>query len=139
MPLMPKNPKFRKPQRGKARGSATKGSALAFGDYGLQALEPGWISAAQIEAGRVAATHFLARTGKLWVRIFPHRAVTATPHETRMGTGKGEPAYYTAVVKAGSILYELFGVPEELARQTLARAAHKMPVRVRFVSRTRKK
>jgi len=139
MPLMPKSLKFRKPQRGKAHGTATKGGALAFGEYGLQALEPGWITAAQIEAGRVAATHFLARTGKLWVRVFPHRPVTETPRETRMGTGKGEPAYYTAVVRAGTVLYELAGVPEEIARQTLARTASKMPVRVRFLSRMHKK
>ncbi len=136
MSLMPKGKiKFRKPHRGKIRGRATQANELQFGEFGLQAMESSWLSANQIEAGRVAATHFLGRTGKLWVRVFPHTAVTASPRETRMGTGKGEPEYYAAAVKAGTVLYELSGVHKEIARQTLARTAHKMPMRVRFLTR----
>lgn len=112
-----------------------RGNAVSFGDYGLQTLESGWISARQIEAGRVAVTHFLGREGKLWVRIFPHKSVTKKPLETRMGKGKGEPEMYVAVVKEGTVLYELAGVPEDVAKETLARCAHKMPLRMRFVKR----
>ena len=135
MPLMPKRVKYRKSQRGKIRGKAQRGNKVAFGDYGLQALEPGWITARQIEAGRVAATHYLGREGKLWVRIFPHKSITKKPLETRMGKGKGEPEEWVSVVKEGTILYELAGVDEQLAKETLVRTAHKMPVRVRFVRR----
>ncbi len=135
MPLMPKRVKFRKSQRGKCQGKATRGNRVSFGEYGLQSLESGWITARQIEAGRVAATHFLGREGKVWVRIFPHKSITKKPLETRMGKGKGEPDEWVAVVKEGTILYELAGVPEDIARQTLSRTAHKMPVRVRLVTR----
>ncbi|MHC4712336.1 MAG: 50S ribosomal protein L16 [Planctomycetota bacterium] len=135
MPLMPKRVKFRKTQRGSLKGKAGRGNTVAFGEYALQALESGWITARQIEAGRVAATHFLGREGKLWVRMFPHKSVTKKPLETRMGKGKGEPEQWVAVVKEGTVLYELAGVPEEIAKQTMSRAAHKMPVRVRFVKR----
>ncbi len=135
MALMPKRVKFRKTQRGKCAGKAMRGNAVSFGDYGLQTLESGWISARQIEAGRVAVTHFLGREGKLWVRIFPHKSVTKKPLETRMGKGKGEPEMYVAVVKEGTVLYELAGVPEDVAKETLARCAHKMPLRMRFVKR----
>ncbi|MCD6404505.1 MAG: 50S ribosomal protein L16 [Planctomycetes bacterium] len=135
MPLMPKRVKFRKTHRGNYSGKAARGNTVAFGDYGLQSLESGWITARQIEAGRVAATHFLGIEGKLWVRIFPHKSVSKKPLETRMGKGKGEPDHWVAVVKPGTILYELAGVPEDIAKQTLSRTAHKMPVRVRMVAR----
>jgi len=111
---------------------------VAFGEFGLQSLEPGWITARQIEAGRVACTHFLAREGKLFMRIFPHKPVSSKPLETRMGKGKGEPDYWVARIKPGSILYELGGVPEDIAKQALGRTARKMPVRVRFVRRRHK-
>jgi len=132
---MPRRVKFRKSQRGKWDGKATRGNEVSFGEFGLQSLESGWVSARQIEAGRVAATHFLGREGKLWVRVFPHKSVTKKPLETRMGKGKGEPEMYVAVVKEGSVIYELAGVPEEVAKDTLARCAHKMPLRMRFIKR----
>jgi len=135
MALMPRRVKFRKSQRGKWDGKATRGNEVSFGEFGLQSLESGWVSARQIEAGRVAATHFLGREGKLWVRVFPHKSVTKKPLETRMGKGKGEPEMYVAVVKEGSVIYELAGVPEEVAKDTLARCAHKMPLRMRFIKR----
>lgn len=135
MSLMPKRVKFRKSHRGRREGKASRGNTVAFGEYALQSLESGWVTARQIEAGRVAATHFLHREGKLWIRIFPHKSITKKPLETRMGKGKGEPDQWVAVVKEGTILYELAGVPEDIARQTLSRTAHKMSVRVRFVKR----
>ena len=135
MALMPKRVKYRKVQRGKIRGNATRGNTVAFGEFGLQALQPGRVTARQIEAGRVAASHFLGREGKLWIRVFPHRSMTATPAETRMGTGKGEPEYWTALVRPGTMLYELAGIPEDMARETLCRVAHKMPVKCRFIAR----
>ncbi len=135
MSLMPKRVKFRKSHRGRREGKASRGNTVAFGEYALQSLESGWVTARQIEAGRVAATHFLHREGKLWIRIFPHKSITKKPLETRMGKGKGEPDQWVAVVKEGTILFELAGVPEDIARQTLSRTAHKMPVRVRFVKR----
>jgi len=135
MALMPKRVKHRKVQRGKNRGQATRGNTVAFGEYGLQSLQRAWISARQIEAGRVAAAHFLGREGKLWIRIYPQKSVTAKPAETRMGTGKGEPDYWAAVVKPGTMLYELAGVAGEIARETFARVAHKMGVKCRFVHR----
>jgi large subunit ribosomal protein L16 len=138
MPLMPKRVKYRKSQRGRIRGKATRGNTVAFGEFGLQALEPAWVTARQIEAGRVAATHFLAREGKLYLRIFPHKPVSSKPLETRMGKGKGEPSHWVAVVKAGAVLYELGGVPEDVARQALNRTARKMPMRTRFVHRRHK-
>ena len=135
MPQMPKRVKYRKTQRGKIRGKATRGNRVSFGEYGLQSLGMGWITAEQIEAGRVAAGHYLRDEGKLIIRIFPHKSVTSKPAETRMGTGKGEPDHWVATVKAGTILYELSGVPEEVAKETLARIAHKMPVRTRMAYR----
>ncbi len=135
MALMPKRVKYRKSQRGKMKGHASRGNRVAFGEYGLQALEQAWITAQQIEAGRVAATHFLRREGKLWVRIFPDKPISAKPLETRMGKGKGEPDHWAAVVLPGRILYELGGVPEDLAKQALRRVAHKMPIRTRMVYR----
>ena len=135
MAMMPKRVKFRKTQRGKWDGKASRGNDVSFGEYGLQSLESGWVSARQIEAGRVAATHYLGREGKLWVRAFPHKSVTKKPLETRMGKGKGEPEMYVSVVKEGTVIFELAGVPEEIAKETLARCAHKMPLRMRFVKR----
>jgi len=138
MPLMPKRVKYRKSQRGRIKGSARRGNTVAFGEFGLQALEPGWVTARQIEAGRVAATHFLAREGKLYMRIFPHKPISSKPLETRMGKGKGEPSHWVAVVKPGTILYELGGVPEDIAKQALNRTARKMPIKTRFVHRRHK-
>jgi large subunit ribosomal protein L16 len=135
MALMPKRVKYRKSQKGRVRGRATRGNFVAFGDYGLQALEPARISAQTIEAGRVVASQMVKGGGKLYIRIFPHKSVTAIPAETRMGKGKGEVEYWAAVVKPGTILYEISGLSEDLARQTFARVAHKMPVRCRFVTR----
>jgi len=135
MALMPKRVKHRKFQRGKLRGKASRGNYVAFGEYGLQALECGWITAEQIEAGRLAVMHFLRHEGKLVIRIFPHKSVTATPAETRMGKGKGEPAHWVAEVKPGTILYELSGVPEELAVAAFARVSHKMPIKTRLARR----
>jgi len=135
VPLMPKRVKFRKTQRGRLKGLATRGHTVAFGEYGLQALEPAWISARQIEAGRVAAQHFIGREGKLWIRIFPHKPITAKPAEVRMGTGKGEPAYWAAAIKPGTILYEIGGLPEDICQEALNRVAHKLPIRVRLIKR----
>ena len=135
MPLMPKRVKHRKSQRGRIRGEATRGNTVVFGDFGLQAEQPGWISAQTIEAGRIAAQQYIRNEGKLYIRIFPHRSVTSIPLETRMGKGKGEPDYWAAVVKPGTILYEISGVSEDAARICLRRLAHKMPVRVRMVKR----
>jgi large subunit ribosomal protein L16 len=135
MPLMPKRVKFRKSQRGKIRGNATRGNTVAFGEYGLQTLKPAWISAKQIEAGRVACSHYLHREGRVFIRIFPHKPISAKPLEVRMGTGKGEPEFWAAVVKPGTILFEVAGVDEPTAKRCLARVAHKMPVPCRFVQR----
>jgi large subunit ribosomal protein L16 len=137
MAMMPKRVKFRKSQRGKMKGMAQRGNYVAFGDFGLQAMEQVWLTAQQIEAGRVAATHFLRREGKLWVRVFPDKPVSGKPLETRMGKGKGEPEYWCCVVRPGRILYELGGVPEDLARQALRRVSTKMPIKTRMVLRRR--
>jgi large subunit ribosomal protein L16 len=135
MAMMPKRVKFRKSQRRRIRGNASRGNVVAFGEFGLQTLDGAWITAQQIEAGRVAATHFLHREGRVYMRIFPHKPVSSKPLETRMGKGKGEPEFWVAVVKPGTVLYEIGGVEEEIAKQALARVAHKMPVRCRFVHR----
>ena len=135
MPMMPKRVKFRKSQRGKMRGNATRGNTVAFGEYGLQSLEAKWVTARQIEAGRVAASHFLRREGRLFIRIFPHKPVSAKPLEVRMGSGKGEPEFWCAVVKPGTVLFEVSGVDLPTAKKCLARVAHKMPVPCRFVVR----
>ncbi|HPD30358.1 MAG TPA: 50S ribosomal protein L16 [Phycisphaerae bacterium] len=135
MALMPKRMKYRKSQRGRVRGVAHRGNTVAFGEYGLQSLETGWLTARQIEAGRMCATHFLHRQGRVYIRVFPHKPVSGKPLETRMGKGKGEPEYYVAVVREGAILFELGGVTEDAARRALARVAHKMPFRCRFVAR----
>lgn len=135
MAMMPKRVKWRKSQRGKVRGVAGKGNTVAFGEYGLQTLGTGWITGRQIEAGRVAATHFLRREGKVYVRIFPHKPVSSKPLETRMGKGKGDPEFWVACVKTGNVLFELAGVEESVAREAMLRVAHKMPFRCRFVRR----
>jgi len=135
MALMPKRVKHRKFQRGRLKGKATRGNRVVFGEYGLQALERAWITAEQIEAGRLAVMHFLRHEGKLTIRIFPHKSVTATPAETRMGKGKGEPADWVACVKPGTILYELSGVPEDMAIAAFSRVAHKMPIKTRLARR----
>jgi large subunit ribosomal protein L16 len=133
--MMPKRVKFRKSQRGKMKGVAQRGNFVAFGEYGLQALAPAWITARQIEAGRVAAQHFMRREGRLFIRIFPHKPVSAKPLEVRMGSGKGEPEYWCAVVKPGTMLFEITGVDEATAKRALARVAFKMPIPCRFVQR----
>ena len=133
--LMPKKVKYRKQQRGRMRGKAWKGSSVSFGEYGLKVLEPGWITARQIEAARVAMTRYVKRGGKIWVRLFPDKPVTKKPLETRMGKGKGSPEAWVAVVKTGRILYEMEGVSEEIARAAMRRAAAKLSLRTRFVTR----
>ena len=135
MPLMPKRVKFRKSQRGKVKGNASRGNAVNFGEYGLQSLEGGWLSAEAIEAGRITATHSVRGEGRLYIRVFPHKSVTAIPAETRMGKGKGEPEYWAAVVKPGMVLFEIAGLPEAQARECLAKVAYKMPFRCRFIGR----
>jgi len=135
MALMPKRVKHRKSQRGHIKGNATRGNRVVFGDYALQAMQGGWIKAQTIEAGRIAAQQYIRGEGKLYVRMFPHRSITSTPLETRMGKGKGEPEHWVATVKPGTVMYELSGVTEEQARVCFARLAHKMPVRVRFTRR----
>jgi len=133
--LMPKKVKFRKQQRGRMRGKAWRGHSVTFGDYGLKALEAGWITDRQIEAARIAITRFIKRSGRVWIRIFPDKPVTKKPQETRMGKGKGNPEGWVAVVKPGRILYEMEGVPEEVAREALRLAGHKLPILTRFTTR----
>ena len=135
MARMPKRVKHRKIQRGRIKGNATRGQVVSFGDYGLQTLEGGWISAATIEAGRIAAQQYLRAEGKLYVRIFADKSITSIPLETRMGKGKGEPEYWAAVVKPGTVMYEVGGVPEETAKLCFNRLAHKMPVKCRLIRR----
>ncbi len=132
---MPKRIKYRKQQRGTLRGNATRGNYVSFGDYGLQSLQAHWVSARQIEAGRIAAQHFLRRQGKVYIRIFPDKPVSKKPLETRMGKGKADTSFWAARVKPGTMLFEIAGVPEDIAKQALARIAHKMPIRCRFVGR----
>ncbi len=134
--LMPKKVKYRKQQRGRRRGLAYRGSTLSFGDYALQAMEAGWITARQIEAARVAMTRHVKRGGKVWIRIFPDKPVTKKPLETRMGKGKGNPEQWVAVVKPARILYEMEGVPEPVAREAMRLAAHKLPIKTRFITRS---
>jgi large subunit ribosomal protein L16 len=133
--LMPRKVKHRKQQRGRMSGLTKGGSEVTFGDYGIQALEPGWISARQIEAARIAMTRHVRRGGKVWIRIFPDKPVTAKPAETRMGSGKGNPEFWVAVVKPGRVMFELAGVSETLARSAMERAIQKLPIKARFVTR----
>lgn len=133
--LVPKRVKHRKVQRGRMKGKAIKGSQLILGDYGLQATEPGWITNVQIEAARIALTRHIKRGGKVWVKIFPDKPVTAKPAETRMGSGKGSPEHWVAVVKPGRIIFEVTGVEEHLAHEAIILAAHKLPIKCKFIKR----
>lgn len=133
--LMPKRSKHRKVHRGRRKGVASRGIEVAFGEYGLQALESGWITSRQIEASRVAITRSVKRGGKVWITIFPDKPVTQKPAETRMGSGKGNPEFWVAVVKPGRVMFELAGVPEDVAREAMRKASHKLPIKTRFVSR----
>lgn len=133
--LMPKKVKFRKQQRGRRRGKAYRGANVAFGDFGLKALEAAWMTNRQIEAARVALTRRLKRGGKVWIRVFPDKPVTQKPAETRMGKGKGAPEYWVAVIKPGRVLFEVQGVAEDLAREAMRLAAHKLPMKTKFVTR----
>jgi large subunit ribosomal protein L16 len=133
--LMPKRVKHRKVHRGRMSGPSKGGTKVAFGEYGIQALEPGWITARQIESARIAITRTVKRGGKVWINIFPQKPVTQKPAETRMGSGKGNPEFWVAVVKPGRVMFELGGVSEELAREAMRRAGHKLPIKTRFVMR----
>lgn len=135
MAMMPKRTKFRKQHRGRLKGFATRGNTVAFGEYGLQAMDWGWITGRQIESGRVAANRATAGAAKIWIRIFPHKPISSKPAETRMGKGKGEVDFWAASVKPGTILFELGGVPEEKAKLAFKRVAHKMPIKVKMVRR----
>ncbi len=135
MAMMPKRVKYRKSQRGKMKGNAGRCNYVAYGEFGLQVLESSWISARHIEAGRIAATHFLKREGKIYLRIFPHKPISSKPLETRMGKGKGDTDFWAACVRPGQVCFEIGGVSEDLAKQALLRVAHKLPVRCRFVKR----
>ena len=133
--LMPKKVKFRKMQKGRMNGKAYTGSEVSFGEFGLKAIEPGWVSSAQIESARIAITRHAKRGCKVWIRIFPDKPITKKPAETRMGKGKGAPEYWVAVIRPGKILFEIEGVEEELARESMRLAAHKLPIKTRFISR----
>lgn len=133
--LMPKRVKYRKLQKGRMGGKATRGNTIAFGEYGLQAAECGWLTSRQIEAARVAMTRYVKRGGRIWIRIFPHKSITKKPAETRMGKGKGAPEGWVAVVKPGSVLYEMEGVSKEVAKEAFRLAAHKLPISTKFLSR----
>jgi large subunit ribosomal protein L16 len=133
--LMPRKVRHRKQQRGRMRGQATGGTRLAFGEYGIQALEPGWITNRQIEAARIAMTRYIKRGGKVWINVFPAKPVTQKPAETRMGSGKGNPEQWVAVVKPGRVLFELSGVTESIAREAMRLAIHKLPIKARFIVR----
>ncbi len=136
MPLMPRRVKFRKQHRGWMSGIAVRGSSLSFGDYGLKALDRGYLTSIQIEAARVALTRHVKRGGKLWIRVFPDKAYTKKPAETRMGKGKGAPEYYVSVIKPGRILFEMGGIPEELAKSAMRLCAHKLPFKTKFIKRS---
>ena len=131
--LIPKRVKYRRVQRGRMKGKATRGNTIAYGQFGLQACEPAWITNNQIEAARIAMTRYLKRGGRVWIKVFPDKPVTAKPAETRMGSGKGSPEYWVAVVKPGRILFEVADVPEELAREAMRLAMHKLPIKCKFV------
>ena len=133
--LMPKRVKYRKQMRGRVKGKASRGAVVAFGEYGLQALEPCWMTSRQIEAARRAIVRYVKRGGKLWIRVFPDKPVTAKPAETRMGSGKGSVDHWVAVVKPGHVIFEISGVPEDLAREAMRLASHKLPIKTQFVAR----
>jgi large subunit ribosomal protein L16 len=134
--LMPKRVKYRKQMRGRMKGTASRGAEISFGEYGLQALEPCWMTSRQIEAARRAIVRYVRRGGKLWIRVFPDKPVTAKPAETRMGSGKGSVDHWVAVVKPGRILFEITGVPEEAAKEAMRLASHKLPIKTQFVQRS---
>ena len=133
--LMPKRVKYRKMQRGRMKGVATRGNVVSDGEFGLQATEPAWITANQIEAARIAMTRYIKRGGQVWIKIFPDKSVSEKPAETRMGSGKGSPEYWVAVVKPGRVLFEIAGVSEELAREAMRLASHKLPIATKFITR----
>ncbi|MGF7186139.1 large subunit ribosomal protein L16 [Desulfitispora alkaliphila] len=133
--LVPKRVKYRRQHRGRMTGKALKGNKVTFGEFGLQALEPAWITNRQIEAARIAMTRYMKRGGKVWIRVFPDKPITAKPAETRMGSGKGSPEYWVAVVKPGRVMFEISGVSEEVAREAIRLAAHKLPIKTKFVKR----
>ncbi|TAJ23785.1 MAG: 50S ribosomal protein L16 [Planctomycetota bacterium] len=135
MALMPKRTKYRKVMRGRVKGFATRGNKVAFGDFGLQSMDAGWITGRQLEAGRIAAARITGGQGKIWIRVFPHKPISGKPAETRMGTGKGEVEYWAAVVKPGTVLFEIGGLTEDKAKVALKRVAHKMPLKVKMVRR----
>lgn len=133
--LLPKRVKYRRVQRGRLKGKAMRGNKVTYGDFGLQALEPAWVTSNQIEAARIAMTHFIKRGGQVWIKIFPDKPITEKPAETRMGSGKGSPEYWVAVVKPGRVMFEIGGVSEELAREAMRLAAHKLPVKCKFIAK----
>ena len=135
MPVMPKRSKYRKVQKGRMRGKTLRGNYVSEGEFGLQALEAGWITANQIEAARIAMTRFTKRGGKVWIKIFPDKPITKKPAETRMGSGKGNPEYWVAVVKPGRVMFEIAGIPEETAREALRLAMHKLPIKTKFIAK----
>lgn len=133
--LMPKRVKFRRMQRGRMTGKATRGNTVSYGEYGLMALEPGWVKSNQIEAARIAMTRYTKRGGQVWIKIFPDKPITEKPAETRMGSGKGSPEYWVAVVKPGRVMFEMNGVSEEIAKEAMRLASHKLPIKCKFVTR----
>ena len=134
--LMPKRTKFRKVQRGRMKGAASRGNKVSYGEFGIQAMEPGWITGNQIEAARIAMTRYTKRGGQVWIKIFPDKSVTMRAADSRMGSGKGTPEYWVAVVKPQRIMFEIAGVPEETAREALRLASHKLPIKTKIVART---
>ena len=134
--LLPKRVKYRKQQRGRMKGAASRGNKIAYGEFGIQAMEPGWITGNQIEAARVAMTRYTKRGGQVWIKIFPDKPVTKKPAETRMGSGKGSPEFWVAVVKPGRVMFEIAGVSEEVAREALRLASHKLPIKTKIIART---
>ena len=133
--LLPKRVKYRRVHRGRLKGKAMRGNFIAYGDFGLQALEPAWITSNQIEAARIAMTRYIKRGGQVWIKIFPDKPITEKPAETRMGSGKGSPEYWVAVVKPGRVLFEIAGVPEELAREAMRLAGYKLPIKTKFIKK----
>ena len=136
--LLPKRVKYRRQQRGRLTGTATRGNTVSYGEFGLQALEPAWITSNQIEAARIAMTRYIKRGGKVWIKIFPDKPITAKPAETRMGSGKGSPEYWVAVVKPGRVMFEIGGVDEELAKEAMRLAANKLPIKCKFITKEEK-
>ena len=134
--LLPKRVKYRRVQRGRMKGAAHSGTKVNYGDYGLMALEPAWITSNQIEAARIAMTRYIKRGGQVWIKIFPDKPITEKPAETRMGSGKGSPEYWVAVVKPGRVLFEMDGIPEEAAREAMRLAGHKLPIKCKFIAKT---